>query len=96
MSDRIDRLRTALERAETALKLSDEPIWHEIFESVEQEMLGRLLALGPDDDEARWRLSQAIGVARQVRTLIEQRGSTRDGLLKQLDLLEGRAMPAIA
>lgn len=96
MSDKIDRLRTALERAETALKLSGEAVWQELFESVEQELLGRLLALGPDDDEARWRLSQAIGVARQVKTLIEQRGATRDGLMKQLDLLEGRALPAIA
>lgn len=96
MSDRTERLMAALERAETALRFKAEPIWPELWNSLEQELVQRLLGLGPDDDDARWRLSQAIDVARRVRNLVEQQGAKRDQLVKELDLLEGRAMAARA
>ncbi len=96
MTDQTERLRVALERAETALRLANEPVWAELWISIEQELLGRLLDLTATDDDARWRLSQAIDVARRVRNLVEQQGAMRDQLVKQLDLLEGRVLPAIA
>ncbi len=96
MSDRTERIRVALERAETALRLSQEPVWAELWISIEQELLGRLLDLTATDDDARWRLSQAIDVARRVRNLVEQQGAMKDQLSKELDLLEGRVLAARA
>ena len=95
-SDRTERIRVALERAETALRLSSEPVWAELWNSIEQELLGRLLDLTATDDDARWRLSQAIDVARRVRNLVEQQGAMKDQLSKELDLLEGRVLAARA
>jgi hypothetical protein len=96
MTDRIEVLRDALANAESARRMRSEPVWHPIWDTLERELLGRLLDLGPDDDEARWRLSQAINVTRRVRSLVESEGATRDQIIRELNLLEGRTMPAVA
>jgi len=96
MTDRIEVLRDALANAESARRMRREPVWNPIWDTLERELLGRLLDLGPDDDEARWRLSQAINVTRRVRNLVESEGATRDQIIRELDRLEGRTMPAVA
>ena len=96
MTDRIEVLRDALANAESARRMRAEPVWNPIWDTLERELLGRLLDLGPDDDEARWRLSQAINVTRRVRSLVESEGATRDQIIRELDRLEGRTMPAVA
>ena len=96
MSDRIERLREMLADAESARRIKEEPFWAKAWTEIERELLGRLLDLGPDDDEARWRLSQAINVTRRVRSLVESEGATRDQIIRELNLLEGRTMPAVA
>ncbi|NBW13307.1 MAG: hypothetical protein EBR82_35395 [Caulobacteraceae bacterium] len=96
MSDRTGQLLEALERAEAALRMSAEPAWNRIWIELEQELLGRLMALGPTDDDARWRVSQAIEVARRVRDAVTFEAKTRDQLVRELDLIEGRIKPPIA
>jgi hypothetical protein len=96
MTDRIEVLRDALANAESARRMRAESVWNPIWDTLERELLGRLLDLGPDDDEARWRLSQAINVTRRVRSLVESEGATRDQIIRELDRLEGRTMPAVA
>jgi hypothetical protein len=96
MTDRIEVLRDALANAESARRMKSEPVWNPIWDTLERELLGRLLDLGPDDDEARWRLSQAINVTRRVRNLVESEGATRDQIIRELDRLEGRVLPAVA
>lgn len=93
---RQERIYTALQHAEEALRFTESGLWADMWNEIEQDMLRRLLALGPDDDDARWRVSQAIDVARRMKAMASHKAQTRDTLLKELDLLEGRKQPPIA
>lgn len=93
---RQERIFTALQQAEEALRMSESGLMAEFWNEIEQDALRRLLALGPDDDDARWRVSQAIDVARRLRAMVSHKAQTRDGLLRELDLIEGRKQPPIA
>jgi hypothetical protein len=96
VTDRLTQLSERLARAADARSMSTSPVWAEAWQDLEQELLERLLRLGPTDDEARYRLQVAIEAARRVRGLIEHEGRTVQSLEKEMDLLEGRKAAPIA
>lgn len=95
-SERIAHLSERLERAADARHMATTPLWAETWDALEHELIERLLACGPTDDAVRYRLQQGVEVARSVRRAIEHTSKSVEGLQKELDHLEGRAMRPVA
>lgn len=96
MSDRLTKLAENVSRVAEARSLTTTTVWADTWNQIEQELLERLLKCGPTDDEPRYRLSQAIEVARRLRRAFESIAGDPGKLAHQLDQIEGRKMPAIA
>lgn len=94
--DRIAALSEKLERIADARKLATTPVWADAWKELEQELLERLLAYGPDDEMARYKLSEAIKAARRVRRIIETGATGEKAARDELDILEGRKVAPIA
>lgn len=67
-----------------------------VWNSLEQELLERLLSCEPTEDVVRYRLAEAIKVARQMRRIVESGAAQLPQLEKELELLEGRKPRSIA
>lgn len=95
-TDRLARLSQDLQAAADARHMATSPVWARTWDGLEKELLERLLHCGPEDDEPRYRLAQAIEVARKLRRTIESTGLNQAMLEKELDQIEGRKMRSIA
>lgn len=95
-SDRVAALSEHLKRAYEALDMTNNPVWAVTWDALEAELLSRLLACGPVDDEERYRCQISIETARKMRRMIEHDGHTVDGLEKELAMMEGRKLRPIA
>ena len=96
MTNRLTKLAENVSRVADARSLTTTTVWPDTWNQIEQELLERLLKCGPTDDEARYRLTQAIEVARRLRRAIESIAGEPGKLGAQLDQIEGRKMPANA
>lgn len=90
MTNRIAVLSDKLKRIADAKQMLQTQLWAEAWDDFEQELLERLLKCGPDDEVARWKLQMAIEAARHTRRVIENSASGESGIVKELDILEGR------
>lgn len=96
MSNRIAELSAKLQRLGDARTLTSTDVWAGAWNECEQELLERLLACGPEDELARYKLQEAIKAVRQVRRVIEFGAKGEAQLVKELDILEGRKVAPIA
>lgn len=94
MTDRIVALSEALSRASHARDMNRTPLWREVWERLESELLER--AIGAEDDDGRRHCLDAIRTARRVRRMVEHEGAQVESLQRELDLLEGKKPRAIA
>lgn len=86
----------AIERAREARLTVDNPAFAKVFEALEDEMLGRALSLDVTDDDRRYRLMTAITVLRSLKRIFSNDAASLQALEKQLDILEGRKVAAVA
>lgn len=96
MSERIKALSAKLARIADARNIMQTDLWADAWRDCEQELLERLLACGPDQEMARYKLQIAITAARQVRRVIEVGATGAKALETELDILEGRKVAPIA
>jgi hypothetical protein len=89
-AEKIGRLHEALTIVADARAMASTHVWDQAFAMFERELLDRMLACGPDDDVNRYRLTVGIDAARSAKRAIEHVIQTEAGLLKELDILEGR------
>jgi hypothetical protein len=93
---RLAKLSEQLRKASDARALTNQESWANAWHGIEQELLERLLECEPIDDMERYRIVEAIKVARKVRRTMESTGSQVDQLEAQLDQIEGRKIPSVA
>lgn len=93
---RLADVHEALMAASEARALVQAPVWAKAWEALERELLARLMACGPTDDEQRYRLQVGIEAGRQVRRVLEHQGSTTASLEAELNVLEGRKKAPVA
>lgn len=93
---RLAQVSESLRKAADARALVSQDSWAAAWNSTEQELLKRLLDCEPEDDVVRFRLAEAIKVARKVRIIMESTAGGIDQLSKELDQLEGRKLPRVA
>ena len=96
MSVRLASVSTNLRKHAEARAMTSSPVWADLWNDLEQELLERLLTCGPTDDEKRFRLQTAISVARDLRRMVEVKGITPPHLEKELAILEGAKASPIA
>lgn len=94
--ERLVQLSEQIAKLNDARAMTTSNVWAKAWDGIEQELLERLLKCGPEDDTPRYRLQQAIEVARRFRGMIETQGRDPGQLEKELAHLEGRAMRPIA
>jgi len=58
-------------RATKAQQILDEPLLVDAFEAIEEEVMGKILALGPTDDEERYRGIVSLQVVKSVKQLLK-------------------------
>lgn len=95
-SERISDIHVSLAKIADARRLATTDVWAKAWNDFEQELLKRLLACGPTDHQARWRLQVAIEAARTVRRAVEHEARDPTALEKELEVLEGRKLRSIA
>lgn len=99
MSERIDRigkLQAQLSAALDARGVCETQAWREAWAALEKELMDRFMACEPEDDQGRFRVQEAMKAIRHVRAAIESKGRSSETLERELDVLEGRKMRAIA
>ena len=94
--ERLASLSEKFRRHQDARAMTQSAVWAELWTDLEQELLERLLACGPTDNEARWRMQTAIEVARRVRHMFEVKGITPDHLEKEMAILAGERVARVA
>lgn len=93
---RIAQLTDAINRHTEARALIATTVWKDQWNTLEQELLERLLQCGPTDDAKRYRLQTAIEVARTLRRLIESQGISTEQLERELAYLDGSKLRPVA
>ena len=93
---RLERLRTAIEKAQHAGLLVSNKLFDDVFDALEAELIGRLLACDAEANEARCRLQSAINVGRGIRRAVLNQAASLEALSKELDMIEGRKLRPIA
>ena len=96
MNNRLAKLSEQLRKASDARALTNQESWASAWNGIEQELLERLLECETTEDMERYRLAEAIRVARKVRRTMESTGSQVDQLEAQIDQIEGRKIPSVA
>lgn len=93
-----EQLYEAIERAREARLTVDNPAFGKVFDALENEMLGRALGLdvGEDDDTRRHRLLMAINILRSLKRVFSNDAASLSALERQLDIIEGRKVAAVA
>lgn len=94
--ERIARLSESIRKHQDARAMTQSPVWADLWNELEQELLERLLACDATDDERRYRCATAIAIARDLRRTLEVKGVTPDHLEKQMAILDGSKQPAVA
>lgn len=94
--DRAAALSDKLLAARDARHMVTSNSWGAAWSSFERELLERLLACAPQEDDARYRLQIGIEAARYARRAIEHESGTAEGLQKEIDLLTGSKPRPIA
>lgn len=95
-AERAAKLSEQLRKAADARALTGQESWANAWIGIEQELLERLLECEPSEDVERYRLAEAIRVARKVRRTMESTGAQVDQLEAQLDQIEGRKLASVA
>ncbi len=93
---RTERLHVAIEKAQQAGLIADNKLFADVFDALEAELIGRLLACDAEANEARWRLQSAINVGRGIRRAVLNQAASLEALSKELDMIEGRKLRPIA
>lgn len=95
-ADRLARLSENFRKHAEARVLAAGPVWGELWNDLEQELLERLLQCGPEDDLKRFRCQVAIQVARDIKRMVEVKGVTPADLEKEMAFLDGTKLRPVA
>lgn len=94
--ERLAQLTESLRRHQDARAMVSSPVWRDLWNDLEQELLERLLSCDATDDLRRYRSQIAIQIARDIRRLVETKGVTPADLEREIGYLDGSKLRPVA